>query len=235
MHFVRTASVYRVPMLKQNARAVVRARVCTKTRYQYGDGIKTGTGWVGAAEGMLVLDINANGAVDSGRELFGCGTLLPNGFAALAQYDANADGRINSLGAIYTQLKIWQDANQDGPSTGSGQVVSQASEMSTLAQQGVASINLSATQTNTALGVSANDCAVGNTQTWTGSFVRVDGTTGVAGAHVHRRACKRVRRKHYENDSCLRSEYAGKTPKWHSNPRRIADAGAFAVVLEAAL
>jgi Ca2+-binding RTX toxin-like protein len=146
-----------------------------------GDGIKTGTGWVGAAEGLLVLDLNANGAVDSGRELFGDNTLLPNGqlaangFAALAQYDANADGRINSLDAIYTQLKIWQDANQDGPSTGSGQAVSQASEMTTLAQQGVASINLAATQTNTALGG-------GNTQTWTGSFVRADGTTGVAGA-----------------------------------------------------
>jgi hypothetical protein len=191
-----------------------------------GDGIKTGTGWVGAAEGMLMLDINANGNIDSGRELFGDNTLLPsgqlaaNGFAALAQYDSNADGRINSQDAIYTQLKIWQDANQDG--------VSQTSELSTLAQQGVSSINLTATQTNTNLGG-------GNTQTWTGSFVRVDGTTGVAGARVQRRVCRRVQRKNYENDSCLRSEYAGKVSKWYSDQRCISDAGAFAAAVEVAL
>jgi hypothetical protein len=145
-----------------------------------GDGIKTGTGWLGAGEGILVLDLNANGTIDSGRELFGDNTLLQsgpnagqlasNGFTGLAQYDQGSgtvvDGKINSQDAIYTQLRIWQDTNQDG--------ISQATELTTLAQRGIASINLVATQTNTALGN-------GNTQTWTGSFTRSDGSSGTAG------------------------------------------------------
>ncbi|XPF95837.1 hypothetical protein ACM9HF_07450 [Colwellia sp. RE-S-Sl-9] len=53
------------------------------------DGLKQGTGWVAADDGLLVLDIDGNGAIDSGRELFGDNTLLTdgtnaeNGFAAL--------------------------------------------------------------------------------------------------------------------------------------------------------
>jgi hypothetical protein len=33
-------------------------------------GFRANTGWVGAGEGLLVLDRNANGQADSGRELF---------------------------------------------------------------------------------------------------------------------------------------------------------------------
>ncbi len=155
-----------------------------------------------------VLDLSGNGVIDSGRELFGDNTLLPsgqlatNGFHALSQYDSNGDGKVSSLDAIYSQLRIWQDANQDG--------ISQASELTTLAQQGVAGINLTATQTNTALGG-------GNTQTWTGSFTRTDGSTGTAAGMPCRRAWLRCRLRaksgisrrndcvrRYENDSELK-------------------------------
>ncbi|MPY23276.1 calcium-binding protein, partial [Shewanella sp. YLB-07] len=105
-----------------------------------GDGIKQGTGWVGADDGLLVLDINGNGTIDSGKELFGDNTDLANGekayngFAALRDLDSNGDGIIDSNDAVYSQLKIWQDANQDG--------ISQASEMKTLSELDIASINL---------------------------------------------------------------------------------------------
>ena len=136
------------------------------------DGVKTGTGWIKADDGLLVLDINGNGMIDSGRELFGDNTLLPsgqlaaNGYTALAQHDANADGKINSADAVYTQLRVWQDANQDG--------ISQAAELKTLAQLNIASINVTGTASNINLGG-------GNTQPFSGSFTRTDGSTGASG------------------------------------------------------
>ena len=53
------------------------------------------TGWVGADDGLLALDLNNNGIIDNGAELFGNNTRLPNGenakngFEALKQYDSN--------------------------------------------------------------------------------------------------------------------------------------------------
>ncbi|WP_333839787.1 hypothetical protein [Pelomicrobium sp.] len=60
-----------------------------------GDGVLTRTGWAGKDDALLVWDRNANGLIDTGVELFGDftvlpnGTLAPNGFAALAALDAN--------------------------------------------------------------------------------------------------------------------------------------------------
>ncbi|MBU3738531.1 MAG: hypothetical protein FGM55_06205 [Rhodoferax sp.] len=59
-----------------------------------GDGLRNATGWVGAGEAIVVRDLNGNGTIDSGREIFGDNTLLTrgaragqraaNGFEALA-------------------------------------------------------------------------------------------------------------------------------------------------------
>ena len=52
-------------------------------------------------DGFLCLDLNGNGTIDNGGELFGDKTLLAdgttakNGFEALAQYDGNGDGIID--------------------------------------------------------------------------------------------------------------------------------------------
>ena len=52
-------------------------------------------------DGFLVRDINGNGTIDTGRELFGDNTLLSdgtiaaNGFEALADLDSNADGVVD--------------------------------------------------------------------------------------------------------------------------------------------
>ncbi|MEY3125288.1 MAG: hypothetical protein RLZZ573_1808, partial [Pseudomonadota bacterium] len=43
----------------------------------------------------------------------------------------------NNLDAAYASLRLWQDANQDG--------ISQSSELKTLAELGIASINVAGT------------------------------------------------------------------------------------------
>jgi hypothetical protein len=86
------------------------------------DGIKTGTGWAAPNDGLLVRDLNGNGTIDSGRELFGIDTIKSNntfatqGFDALKDLDSNADGFITSADTAFSQLQVWQDLNQDGVS-----------------------------------------------------------------------------------------------------------------------
>ncbi|MEW6620494.1 MAG: hypothetical protein AB1422_14355 [bacterium] len=67
-----------------------------------GNGFAEQTGWAGTDDGILVRDINGNGAIDDGKELFGDQTLLgdgtraSNGFQALAELDDNLDGKIDA-------------------------------------------------------------------------------------------------------------------------------------------
>ncbi len=78
------------------------------------NGFKELTGWVAPGEGILMLDVNGNGRLDSGKELFGDFMILPNGlqagsgFQALAHYDANGDGKIDAQDPIWSQLQVWQ-------------------------------------------------------------------------------------------------------------------------------
>lgn len=70
------------------------------------------------------------------------GTKAANGFEALKEYDENRDGVIDAKDNIYNSLQLWQDTNSDG--------ISQAGELHTLKELGVASINLDyATNTDT--------------------------------------------------------------------------------------
>lgn len=77
------------------------------------------TGWVAPNEGLLILDLNRNGIVDGGNELFGNNTILQygqlaaNGFVALAMYDSNADQYIDQNDSIWKDLRIWQDKNSN--------------------------------------------------------------------------------------------------------------------------
>ena len=137
-----------------------------------GDGVLTQTGWAGANDALLVWDRNGNGAIDTGAELFGDftpmpnGTLAPNGFAALAALDSNGDGVIDASDPAFHELKLWRDTSQDGK-TDSG-------ELSSLADAGIVSLNLANTLKN-------QNLANGNQLTREGSFTRLDGTTGGMG------------------------------------------------------
>jgi Ca2+-binding RTX toxin-like protein len=137
-----------------------------------GDGVLTKTGWAAANDALLVWDRNGNGTIDTGAELFGDftmlpnGTLAPNGFAALAALDSNGDGVIDASDPAFAELKLWRDASQDGQ-TGSGELIS-------LAEAGIVSLNLAHTLKNQVL-------ANGNTLAREGTFTRADGTTGGMG------------------------------------------------------
>ena len=84
------------------------------------NGFAEKTGWVGKDDGLLVRDINGNGQIDNGTELFGNNSVLSNGqkaangFEALKDLDSNKDSVFNSLDATWNEIKIWKDTNQNG-------------------------------------------------------------------------------------------------------------------------
>jgi RTX calcium-binding nonapeptide repeat (4 copies) len=107
------------------------------------DGVRTGTAWAGADDGLLVHDLDGNGLIDSGRELFGNNTVLANGqkaadgYAALRALDANTDGAVDAADAQFAGLRVWRDLDQDG--------VSDAGELLSLEEAGISQINLAKT------------------------------------------------------------------------------------------
>lgn len=98
------------------------------------------TSWIAPSDGFLVLDRNQNGQIDGGAELFGTETKLANGnyaengYEALAEFDANSDGKVDSNDEIYEALRVWEDQNSDG--------VASSGELKTLTDLGVASISV---------------------------------------------------------------------------------------------
>ena len=137
-----------------------------------GDGTRRGTGWVKGDDGLLVLDKDGNGSIDSGAELFGIdyvksdNTKASDGFDALRDLDSNADGVFDANDAQFANVQVWRDLDQDG--------VSDAGELMSLTDAGIASIGLNDTAFNQAL-------AGGNQMTSKAAFTRTDNTTGTVG------------------------------------------------------
>jgi len=120
-----------------------------------GDGTLYKIQWVKkfSDEAFLINDINRNGSVDNGSELFGNGTklilennnLATNGFIGLAQYDhlllgGNEDGYISSEDNIWTSLSLWLDSNADGIST--------SDEILSLSDFGIFELNVTPKENN---------------------------------------------------------------------------------------
>lgn len=126
------------------------------------DGFAERTGWVSADDGILVRDINGNNNVDGAAELFGSPT--QDGFSVLETLDSNRDGKIDASDDAYASLRIWRDLNQNG--------ISEAGELFTLAELGVASIDLHATD--------VPGTSNGHVLGYGAAFTRADGSTGSA-------------------------------------------------------
>ena len=69
------------------------------------DGTREQISFVGSGSGFLALDINQDGVINDGTELFG--TQGQNGFAELAQYDTDNNKWIDENDAIFDKLKVW--------------------------------------------------------------------------------------------------------------------------------
>ena len=127
-------------------------------------------GWVSPEDGLLVSDLDKNGRIDNGGELFGDLTAIAdgvnavNGFEALKAFDMNEDGIIDSNDEIYAELKIWQDKNQNG--------VVDEGELLSLQEAGIAGIGLNYDTMNETDGQ-------GNVHTQKGYYIKEDGSTAL--------------------------------------------------------
>lgn len=150
------------------------------------DGFAERTGWVSAEDGFLVRDLDFSGTIDGMSEMFGSnyplGYLMTdnfsdlntteNGFAKLELLDSNEDGLINSSDTTFSELKIWQDLNQNGKS--------EEGELLTLSELNIVSINVGnyeLEQWNGVLNGGFLRKIEGNTITHTSSFTMSNSTT----------------------------------------------------------
>ena len=118
-----------------------------------GNGSKDHITWTNSAtmEGFLWVNVDGKrNCVDDGSELFGIGTVLPDGtkatdgFQALSMYDlpsqdGNDDGVIDTSDVVWNKLRVWIDENHDG--------VCQPTEVNPLHKFGAESIPLNAVRT----------------------------------------------------------------------------------------
>ncbi len=118
--------------------------------------------FVGPGSGFLALDLNKDGTINDGSELFG--PQSGNGFDDLAKYDSDGNNWIDENDAIYEKLQIWsKDA--------AGKDVLMA-----LGQKGVGAIYLGNVSTSFAL-KGANNQTNGQLQR-TGIYLNEDGSAG---------------------------------------------------------
>ena len=61
--------------------------------------------FAGQGSGLLVLDINGDGTINDGSELFG--TKSGDGFKDLAGYDNDGNGWIDENDSVFSRLKVW--------------------------------------------------------------------------------------------------------------------------------
>ncbi|WP_411880470.1 calcium-binding protein [Polaromonas sp. YR568] len=133
-----------------------------------GTGFRNHVGWVGADDGFLAIDINADGKIDQAKELsFALWTDAPNDSdmdGLRAVFDTNHDGKISSADEQFSKLRVWQDKNGDG--------LTDAGELKTLAQAGIANLSLTVAATQWSSG--------GNKVDGFSTYTRTDGSVGMS-------------------------------------------------------
>jgi Ca2+-binding RTX toxin-like protein len=116
------------------------------------NGYATQTGWVGASDGLLSVDLNADGQINNSGELFSVDGV--NNTIDIDTYDTNFDGKLNASDTDWANVKIWIDANGNG--------FTEDGELQSLGDLNITEIDLSFTNTS----IDNN----GNWVGYTGSF-----------------------------------------------------------------
>ena len=135
------------------------------------DGKADQTAWVARGDGLLVRDINADGQINNGSELFGSATSLgkgktaADGYAAMRALDTNKDGVLDANDAAFGELMVWTDIDGNG--------ITGANELTNLSDLGINSISLNATKST-----QNNN---GNLIGLMGSYTTTDGKTHTMG------------------------------------------------------
>jgi hypothetical protein len=79
--------------------------------------------WPTAVTPWIARDLDGDGTITSGAELFGSSTVLAggalarNGFTALAALDVNGDGTLDARDPAFAELVLWSDHDGDRRST----------------------------------------------------------------------------------------------------------------------
>ena len=140
-----------------------------------GGPVREQTAWVGKGDGLLAIDLgadgsfNGDGVIDQTKEIEFAAWApgATSDMAALRQvFDTNGNGWLDPGDAQWASFRVWQDANEDG--------LSQPGEVKTLAQLGITGIDLTPTGP-------AQQLPDGSTIQGLSTFMRADGTTGIAG------------------------------------------------------
>ncbi|WP_160005264.1 VCBS domain-containing protein [Rhizobium sp. 18055] len=129
------------------------------------DGHQDKIAWTAGTDGILAYDVDGNGKIDNGSEIFSphfAGGSYVDGLAALATLDSNHDGKIDATDEAFSKLTIWQDLNHNG--------ISDAGELSSLADHQIASLSLDASASNTDIN--------GQSVLADGSYTLTDGSAG---------------------------------------------------------
>ncbi|MFC7535911.1 Ig-like domain-containing protein [Sphingomonas sp. GCM10030256] len=134
------------------------------------DGLRDQTGWVGADDGLLVLDRNGDGQIASVDEISFVTDLngAVSDLEGLAAFDTNANGTFDAGDMEFKSFQVWQDKNQDG--------VSAPDELKSLTETGIRSIDLELQETGATV-----EGATDNVLYATSEFIRANGSTGDVG------------------------------------------------------
>ena len=153
-----------------------------------GEGFAEKTSWIESGDGLLVRDINHNGIIDDGSELFGDKTIMSNGktasngFEALADLDSNKDGIIDEKDAAFNEIKVWIDKNNNG--------ITDEGELFTLKDLDITSILLNYTSKNfrdndsTVTGISIVNKGDGSTYTIGNLNFNIDTTDTISKKNI---------------------------------------------------
>jgi Ca2+-binding RTX toxin-like protein len=133
------------------------------------------TAWVGSKDGLLAIDLAADGKSGPDGVIEQTSEIVftqwapgaSSDMAALRQvFDTNHNGLLDSGDDRWGDFRIWRDGNGDG--------ISQAGEVRTLAEMGIVSIGLNPTGTSTSFKDGSAIQGVTN-------FTKADGSMGIAG------------------------------------------------------